>query len=261
MSLLLPETDTEYAADEALIAVARETLAAGNRVRSERVCYYRTPQRTPDGTRHLQAGWITSGDTQQSVKISMIARGYLPLMNGNEYRYGFIEAKHKDDAPDGPFEKWGGWGVILSQPGGMSEFPKDQILTYHWYDAERLRRSLNGSLPPNVPVRNGQVLWPQLTGENLVIFSCPECSDWRHLKAVHLARHLRVWHDYDQADILAFGQQYGVDFSAELNRQGGVLQTLTFESAPEEEAAAEDEPAGFTFEVARPKLGRPRKDQ
>lgn len=262
MSLLLPDTETPFDADEALIAVARESLAAGNRVRSERVCYYRTPKRTTTGARHKQAGWIGWGDTQQSVKISKIARGYLPLMNGTEYRYGFIEAKHRDTDPDGPYEKWGPWGVILSQRGGMAEFPTDQILTYHWYDAERLRQSLNGSLPPNVPVKNGQVLWPQIAGENLVIFSCPECTDWRHLQAVHLARHLRVWHDYDQADIMAFGQQYGVDFSAELNRQGGVLQTLTFEAPPEEEV--EEGAPGFTFEVARPERrgpGRPRKEQ
>lgn len=258
MSLLLPET-AEFNADEALISVAREALAAGNRIRSERVCFYRTPQRTPDGSRHKQAGWIGWGDTQQGIKLTKIARGYLPLMDGSEYRYGFIEAKHDERAPDGPFEKWGPWGVILSQPGGMSEFPKDQILTFHWYDAERLRQSLNGSLPPNVPVKDGMVLWPQLSGENLVIFSCPECTDWRHLEAVFLARHLRIWHDYDQADILAFGQQYGVDFSAELNRNGRVMKAVTFEAAPEEEAAPDEAP-GFSFEVARPKLGRPRKE-
>lgn len=262
MPLLDGVVDPEYAADEALIAVARESLMAGNRVRSERVCYYRTPQRRPDGGRHVQAGWIGWGDTQQNVKISKIARGYLPLMNGNEYRYGFIEAKRRDEDPDGPFEKWGPWGVILSQRGGMAEFPKDQILTYHWYDAERLRQSLNGSLPPNIPVKSGQVLWPQLTGENLVIFSCPECSDWRHLEAVFLARHLRIWHSYDQADIMAFGAQYGVDFAAELNREGKVMRSVTFEAPPAEEEDTEEVGGGFTFEVASPKRGpgRPRKE-
>lgn len=259
MSLLLPDAPGAFDADEALIAVAREHLAAGNRVRSERVCFYRTPQRTPDGRRHLQAGWIGWGDTQQGVKISKIARGYLPIMNGPEYRYGFIEAKHKENDPDGPYEKWGPWGVILSQRGGMDEFPRDQILAFHWYDAERLRESLQGSIPPSVPVRNGQVLWKQLSGEKLVIFSCPECTDWRHLEAVFLARHLRIWHQYDQADILAFGQQYGVDFSAELNRGGRVLKTLDFEAPPEDEVV-EDEVPGFSFEVARPQRGRPRKE-
>lgn len=260
MSMLLDAT--EFDADEALIAVARDSLSAGNRIRSERVIYYRTPQRKPDGTRHMQAGWIGWGDSQQSARMSKIARGYLPLMSDNKPRYGNIEAKPKDDSPDGAFEQWGPWGVILSQPGGMDEFPKDQILTFHWYDAERLRFSLQGSLPPNIKVRNGQVLWPQLSGEKLVIFSCPECSDWRHLQAVFLARHLRIWHDYDQADILAFGQQYGVDFSAELNRNGGVLRKMEFEAVAEDEPA-EDEPVGFEFEVARPQRGpgRPRKTE
>jgi hypothetical protein len=249
----------EFDADEALISVARESLAAGNRIRSERVCYYRTPQRTPDGARHKQAGWIGWGDTQQGVKISKIARGYLPLMNGNQYKYGFIEAKHRDNDPDGPYELYNGpWGVILSQPGGMAEFPVSQILAYHWYDAERLRVDLGGTLPPTVKTKNGMVLWPQLADQNLVIFSCPECTDWRHIQAVFLARHLRIWHDYDQSDILAFGQQYGVDFSAELNRDGGVVKTMTFEAPPEDDADDDDTP-GFTFEVARP--GRPRKSK
>jgi hypothetical protein len=265
MSLLLPNAvDPEFAADEALIAVARETLTAGNRIRSERVCYYRTPQRRPDGGRHAQAGWIGWGDTQQSAKISKIARGYLPLMSGNQYRYGFIEAKRRDEDDDGPFELWGPWGVILSQRGGMAEFPVDQILTYHWYDAERLRQSLNGSIPPNIPVRNGMVLWPQLAGENLKIFSCPECNDWRHLEAVFLARHLRIWHSYDQADIMAFGAQHGVDFAAELNANGRVLKSVTFESADEAPDEAEAATPGFSFEVAQPERrgpGRPRKQQ
>jgi hypothetical protein len=258
MNMLLEEAG--FNADEALISVARESLAAGNRIRSERVCYYRTPQRTPDGARHKQAGWIGWGDTQQSVKISKIARGYLPLMNGSEYRYGFIEAKHRDQDPDGPFEKWGPWGVILSQRGGMEEFPKDQILTFHWYDAERLRQSLQGSLPPNIRVKDGMVLWPQLAGESLKVFFCPECSDWRHLEAVFLARHLRIWHDYTQADILAFGQQYNVDFSAELNLMHKVTQAMTFDAADEDPADADDDVPGFSLEIARPQRGRPRKE-
>lgn len=261
MSLLLQEAETGFNNDEALIAVARETLRAGNQIVSERVCYYRTPQRTPDGRRHVQAGWILMSDTNQHAKLSMMARGYLPLMNGTTYRYGFVGAKRRENDPDGPFELWGPWGVILSQKGGMAEFPKDQILAYHWYDEERLRFSLNGSLPPIIPTRDGMVLWPQLTGQNLVIFACPECTDWRSLEAVFLARHLRVWHSYDQADILAFGQQYGVDFSAELNREGRVLRTLAFEAPPDEDEAEDDIPGGFTFEVARPQRGRPRKTE
>ncbi len=261
MSMML---DAPFDADEALIQVARDSMQAGTRIQSERVIFYRTPQRTPDGTRHRQAGWIGWGDSQQSARMSKMARGYLPLMNGQNPRYGNIGTKRREDDPDGPFETWGPWGVILSQPGGMEEFPKDQILTFHWYDAERLRQSLKGSIPPNIKVRNGMVLWPQLAGENLKIFSCPECTDWRHLQAVFLARHLRIWHDYDQADILAFGQQHGVDFSSELGTDKSVLRAVTFDAMPEDDAADDEiEMPGFTFEVASPKrgAGRPRKEQ
>jgi len=241
--------------DEALIAAARSAFAE-NRQRSERVCFYRTPQRTPDGAKHVQAGWIGWGDTQQGIKLTKIARGYIPLE-----RYGFIQAKRRDDDPDGPFELYGPWGVILSQPGGALEFPKEQILAFHWYDEERLRASLHGQIPPTLKVKDGIVHWPQLKDENLRIFACPECSDWRALEAVHLARHLRIWHDYDRADIIAFGQQYGIDFSTEINREGRVIRSLSFE-APDDADTAEDEGEafGFTLDVAKPTRGRPRKE-
>lgn len=245
--------------DEALISAARSAFAE-SRQRSERVCFYRTPQRMVDGQKHKQAGWIGWGDTQQGIKLGKIMRGYIPME-----KYGFIQAKRREDDPDGPFETYGPWGVILSQPGGPAEFPKDQILTYHWYDADRLRQSLNGQIPPTLKTHHTEagemVLWPQLKGAELRIFSCPECSDWRSLEAVFLARHLRIWHDYDRADIIAFGQQFGVDFSAELNREGRVIKSMSFDASAdyEPEAEAEDE-IGFSLEVARPARGRPRKE-
>jgi hypothetical protein len=256
MSVLLPDAiDPAYAAEEAMIASARESLSAGTRIRSERVQYYRTPRIRPDGRPHVQAGWVCWGDTQQQAQLQKIARGYIPIKG-----YPWIEAKHRDTDSDGPFETWGPWGVLIAAPGGMSEFPADQILTYHWYDADRLRFSLNGSLPPTVKVKGGMVLWPQLAGANIKIFACPECHDWRALEALFLARHLRIWHDFAQADILAFGQQHNVDFSSELNRDNKVLRSVLFDEMPEDEAPAETEAEGFTFEVARPQRGRPRKE-
>lgn len=241
--------------DEALIAAARASFT-DSRQRSERVCFYRTPQRTPDGAHHKQAGWIGWGDTQQGIKLGKIARGYIPME-----QYGFIQAKRRDDDPDGPFETYGPWGVILSQRDGVLEFPKEQILAFHWYDADRLRQSLNGQIPSTLKVRDGMVQWPQLKGEQLRIFACPECGDWRALEAVFLARHLRIWHDYGQADILAFGQQYGVDFSAEMNRDGRVIRAFNFEAGQDDEPAVdEDDGLGFSLEVARPTRGRPRKE-
>lgn len=244
--------------DEALISAARSAFTE-SRQRSERVCFYRTPQKMVDGQKHKQAGWIGWGDTQQGIKLGKIMRGYIPMD-----RYGFIQSKRREEDPDGPFETYGPWGVILSQTGGPAEFPKDQILTFHWYDADRLRQSLNGQIPPTLKVRDNMVLWPQLKGENLRVFSCPECSDWRSLEAVFLARHLRIWHDYDRADIIAFGTQFGVDFSAELNREGRVIKSMSFVATDDYEAEAEeaDDGSGFSLEMARPTRGpgRPRKE-
>ena len=246
-------------ADEALISAARQ-MFQGNRRRSERVCYYRTPQRRPDGGRHVQAGWITWGDTQDSIKLGKLSRGYVPME-----RYGFIRAKATDESPDGPFELYGHWGPLLAHPDGPGEFPKEQILAYHWYDADRMRTSLRGQIPPSLKTRGAMVLWPQLAGESLRIFACPECTDWRSLEAVFLARHLRIWHDYDRADIIAFGTQYGIDFATEINREGRVIKTFAFEDVPAEdfESEQETELAGFTLDVARPERrgpGRPRKE-
>ena len=244
-------------ADEALITAAR-SMFQNNRARSERVCFYRTPQHRPDGAKHLQAGWIGWGDTQDSIKMGKISRGYLPLD-----QYGFIRSKSREDDPDGPFELYGPWGVILSQPGGPAEFPLEQILTYHWYDADRLRQSLHGRIPPTLRVKDGMVLWPQLRGHELRVFACPECSDWRSIEAVFLARHLRIWHDYDRADIIAFGAQYGVDFSTEINREGRVIRSMSFEDDGGDDPSPEpdvDDGFGFSVEVARPTRGRPRKE-
>lgn len=249
--------------DEALISTAR-SMFANQRARSERVCYYRTPQLTPNGAPHKQAGWITWGDTQEGVKLGKLVRGQIPL----ERPYGYIRAKAREEDPDGPFELHGHWGPILCHPSGPSEFPASQILAYHWYDAERLRQALRGQIPATlrtkVTDRGEMVLWPQLSGQDLRVFACPECGDWRSLEAVILARHLRIHHDYDRADIIAFGTQYGIDFATEINREGRVIRSYSFDlptDAPEEIEADE---VGFSLEVAQPERrgpGRPRKEQ
>lgn len=245
--------------DEALIAAARKMME-GTRSRAERVCYYRTPQLTPDGTKHVQAGWIMTGDTQQGIQMANVARGYLPLL-----QYGFVGATDpdvpEDTTPLRNFARYGKWGQLLSTPEGVRELPKDQILAYHWYNADRLRRSLNGNLPPTLKVRDGMVLWPQLRGEELRIFQCPECTDWPALQAIFLGRHLRVWHDYSQADLIDFGKQYDVDFAAELAREGQVKRTYTFDaSAALDDAPEADEPEpGFSLTVDRPARRRGRE--
>lgn len=243
-------------ADEALISAARQ-MVGGNRRRSERVCYYRTPQNRPDGGKHAQAGWIGWGDTQDSAKLSKISRGYIPLE-----QYGYLQTKSRDSDPDGPFDRHGPWGPLLSTGNGVRELPKDQILAYHWYDAERLRQSLQGEIPSTLRVRGNQVLWPQLEGIDLRVFACPECTDQRWLEAVHLMRHVRLWHDYDRADVIAFGQQYGIDFATEINREGRVIRSFSFEALPDD-PEIEEETGGFSLDIASPTRrgpGRPRKE-
>ena len=243
--------------DEALIAAAR-SMFANQRARSERVCYYRLPQRTPSGAPHKQAGWISWGDTQEGVKLGKLVRGQIPLE-----QFGFIRTKRSEEDPDGPFELHGHWGPILCHRDGPREFPVSQIMAYHWYDAERLRIALHGGIPSTLRVRDGMVLWPQLSGQDIRIFACPECGDWRAIEAVFLARHLRIHHDYDRADIIAFGSQYGVDFATEINREGRVIRSFSFDMPTDEPEEVELEEAGFSIDVARPERrgpGRPRKE-
>lgn len=246
--------------DEALISVARNMVAGNGRRRSERVMYYRSPRTKVDGSPYAQAGWVGWGDTQDQVQLQKIRRGFIPME-----QYGLIEAKRREDDPDGPFEIYGPWGQILCSPSGILEFPLDQIMAYHWYDEQRLRFSLNGNIPPTLKVKNGIVLWPQLQGHEIKVYACPECSNQRYIEAAHLARHLRLWHEYDRADIISFGKEYGIDFEARMDGTTKVVREYIFDDAPLEplaEAGAED--IGFSVSVAQPQRrgpGRPRKEE
>lgn len=238
-------------ADEALISAAQDIMNQGGKIRSERVCYYRTPKIRVDGQAHTQAGWIGWDQTQQNIQLQKIGRGYIPLR-----QYGFIEAKPKDEYPDGPYEMYGPWGQLLSNPEGVKELPADQIIAYFWYDENVLRNSLNGNIPPTLRVKNGLVMWPQLKGMNLKVYACPECGHIRFNEAIHLARHLRLWHDYDRADIIAFGKENGVDFSTQVIRGGKVFQGYSFENVEPSEFIPESNDAddpGFALELAKPR--------
>jgi hypothetical protein len=240
-------------ADEALISVAQNMMGQRGG-RSERVCYYRAPERRPDGQVHTQAGWIGWDQTQEGVQLRKIMRGYIPLQ-----RYGVIEAKRKDEYPDGPFEIYGPWGQLLTNPEGVREIPAAQIIAYFWYDENQLRQSLNGNIPQTLKVRNGMVLWPQLKGMDIKVYQCPECSNQRFNEPIHLARHLRNWHDYDRQDIIAFGNEQGVDFRTEVSRNGKIMKGYAFEDIVEDESAAgavAESDDGFNVEVAKPSRGR-----
>ena len=236
---------------EAMIEIAQNMMSQGRR-RSERVIYYRSPERLPDGRKYDQAGWIGWGDTQQSAQLAKLQRGWIPLP-----KFGYIQGKRRDDDPDTAFETYGPWGIILSHPDGPAEFPKEQIITYRWYEADNLRMSLNGNIPPTLKVKNGLVQWPQLRGMEIVDYDCPECHNVKRHKPVDLAYHMRLAHGYDRQDIVVLGGEMGIDFSKELVAGGRVRNTFAFEDEPEpEETAAEPEETVFAAATVRPR-GRP----
>jgi hypothetical protein len=236
-------------ADEALINVAQGMMGQ-SRSRSERVLYYRTPEKRLDGSSHPQALWIGWDQSQEGIQLRKIMRGYIPMT-----KYGVIEAKRKDEYPDGPFELYGPWGQLLTNPEGVKELPASQIIAYFWYDADQLRMSLNGNIPPTLRVHNGMVLWPQLKGMNLKVYVCPECTNQRYNEPIHLARHLRTWHDYDRQDIVNFGRDQGVDFHSEVTQNGKIMSHYAFEDMEAEAFIPESndpDDEGFLLEVAKP---------
>jgi hypothetical protein len=247
--------------DEALISVARNMVTNNTGRRSERVMYYRSPRTRVDGSPYVQASWIVWGDTSDQAQLQKLRRGFIPLE-----QFGLIESKQRSEDPDGAYELYGPWGAILSSAAGVREFPRDQILAYHWYDEQRLRASLHGNLPPTLEVRDGIVKWPQLQGDQIKIYVCPECANQRYNLAVHLARHLRVWHDYDRQDVLTFCQENGIDLNDHVSGHGRVVKDFIFESTPLDHqgtlATASAEDVGFSVEMSRPLRGpgRPRKD-
>ena len=239
--------------DEALIQIAQGMMTNQGGNRSERVCYYRTPMKKPNGQRHEQGGWIGWDQTQESIQLRKVMRGYIPLQ-----QYGLVD---RERDPDGVFERYGPWGRLLTNPDGIKELPASQIIAYFWYDADVLRDSLQGSIPPTLKVKNGMVLWPQLKGMNLRVFVCPECTNKRYNEPIHLARHLRNWHDYDRQDIMAFGKEQGVDFATEFTEGGGIKRNYSFNDDEEEYVVAEEEEddGGFMMEAVAPTRTAPRK--
>jgi len=130
----------------------------------------------------LKSGWIGWGDTQASKQLGMIQKGAIPLP-----QYGTIT--NSEDI----------WGPILRHRDGPAEFPVEQVLTYRWYK------------PENVPVQN--VRFPQLAGQKIVEFPCPECSRPAFHSPIHLGSHLRVMHAYDRSEVLKYGEAMHIDFS------------------------------------------------
>ena len=196
-----------------------------DQTKEESVIYYRKPAVNPvTGEVPVDASWVTFSDSQDPKQLKLIRnKGFEPLD-----RYGRIE---DSSCP---------WAVILSSPDGRREFPVDQIVTFRWYEPTGLRRAWPG-LPREV-VGLAQIvrLFPQLAGQNIEEFPCPECHNKTFLKPSGLAHHLRIHHEYDRVEIIAVGKEMGLDFSREFRVRRP--QTITFEGSPEEAEPEENAP-------------------
>lgn len=209
---------------ESLADLVRAMTSTGRR-KGEKVIYYRRPQFQPKGNPDPAPGWIVWADSQVFKQIHYLERGWTPLP-----KYGQVQKLFRADAPAGSPDSYGPWGPILSHPDGPGEFPVEQILTYRWYD------------PSQCPVPG--VRFPQLQawvaeGNEIVEYPCPECNGRSYLDAIFLARHCRNAHEYDRAEILALGEQLGIDFRRIFRKS---VRRIPY-AAAEESVAAEPAPA------------------
>lgn len=181
------------APNEELMDIAR-SLVGGQQKASMKVIYARRPLKDGNTGKPISmAGWITwiDDDTRTGALWNKVALGWQPLK-----QYGNLGTRQGDSDELGPWQK------ILEHPNGPSEFPVDQLIEFGWYDPER------------VPVAG--VRFPQLRGEKIATYPCPECSDRMFTKPIHLARHCRNAHSYDRKDIQDLAEQLGIDLVREM---------------------------------------------
>lgn len=173
--------------------IGQSPIATGKRSKFDRAVYFRRPNVGQ------YANWLTTGSyTHREAKE---ARGFEYLR-----KYGFIP--HVDpvlrDDDGNPVPLRDKWYPILAHPDGPAEFPLSQIVTYRWYIAEEC---------PNPDAR-----FPQLGGHKVTHYPCPECDrpPFFALDGLggveHLARHLRLMHDWDRPSLMKYGEKVGLDF-------------------------------------------------
>lgn len=207
---------TRDRANDALIAQQHQQLArmlgqAKGKI-SERAMYYRKP---PGG---VEGGWIIVAGTNPERQQGLFMKGIVPLQ-----RYGFVDPQSAR-GPDGethPDPSYRQWAKLLLAPGGAGEFPVDQLVAYRWYD------------PAICPVPTAR--FPQLEGIQVTKFWCPECDDVYYHKATHLGRHLRIIHEYDRAEIIAYGHEAGISFAKELIGGRQAVEAVAYVMPPEPE--------------------------
>ena len=218
-----------------------QTTSGVGRGQGDEVIYYKKPRLTQDGEPANQAGWITWGDSFSGTKARDYGiRGFTPLrefgkINDEDRRQDLLRQAKKEHWRPLQFQAEWLWGLILRHPNGPAQFPLDQITTLRWYD----RRYC--------PVKDisPKELFPQLRGHDIKNRKCPHCQrtfaevDGRGA-ATPLGNHLRIVHDYDMQNVLAYGDKIGVDFTGVEFVEGDDLEEFDF-GADDEAALVCDE--------------------
>lgn len=182
-----------------------------SRKQSEAVIYYRKPNKG------LEANWIVCGDSQIHKQALYLMRGWHALA-----QYGLV------GRASCLFESAYKWYPILAHPDGPAEFPVEQILQFGWHRP--------GGLPPFPPGKNVEVFWPQLAGQELIDFDCPQCENRPFIKAVHLANHLMTSHGWDYHTIMQLGEKLDIDFAKDFAPKSKRTYSMPTE-APSRESA------------------------
>ena len=210
----------------------------GGRGSGDQVIYYRRPRKGN------QAGWIIWGDSLSGSKLrDFLRRGFEPLM-----KYGAINSVGRNRKLFGdstnPVEEGYRrdqyvWEGILSHPDGPAEFPVEQIVTYRWYR------------PEQCPIPD--VVFPQLKGLKVKEYNCPERCGRQPFVDVDgvggvgaLRQHLRIIHDWDQANLQSYGERVGIDF----NRLDVLAMPVNEYTTPEPGFRCEECGAEFSKKIA-----------
>jgi len=133
-------------------------------------------------------GWIVVGQAHANAFREYVMRGFQPLE-----KYGFISAG--SGSPDEHLSSADALERLLTLPGGIAEFPPEQIIEYRWH------------LEP--PIEG--LKFPQMEGVDVEIFECPECEDTLFFKVTNLVSHLRIRHEWTRRDIQEYGKDTGLD--------------------------------------------------
>lgn len=243
--------------DEAAVIKMAQSALQIRRNESTPACYYRSPAKRLDGFPYDQARWIGTYDSGQDTQLRRMARGFIPLVD----KYGLIMPSNPDrNENPNAYDKYGKWGPILSTPEGIAEFPVSQIMAYNWYNADSLRSSCHGQIPPGLTVRqsDNMVLWPQLKGIKFRVYQCRECNHIPFNDPILLSRHLRNWHNYESKEILDFGEQNGIDWSAHTlsSRKSNLEYVFDDDEVDESPSVVDEDPDFPSIEVVAPKRGQ-----